>query len=105
MMRAITWFTMLGAIIGGVVGSIAGYRLALFWFDPGNNSHVQAALCPCLANAQDAINMFLRSQLAGAAIGIVLFNLVGLVFRGKLARRAAAKRAMQGPQVPQAPVV
>lgn len=97
MMRALTWFTMVGAIVGGLIGSISGYRLALFWFDPGNNTHVQAALCPCLANAQDAIHMFLRSQVIGGVTGIVLFNLIGLLFRKKLAERAAAKANRASP--------
>ncbi len=93
MLRALTWFTMLGAIVGGTIGSISGYRLALFWFDPGNNTHVQAALCPCLANAQDAIHMFLRSQVIGMLIGVVVFNLIGLLFRKKLSERAARRQA------------
>jgi hypothetical protein len=93
MLRALIWFTMLGALAGGAVGSIFGYRLALFWFDPGNNTHVQAALCPCLANAQDAIHMFFRSQATGCVVGVVLFNVVGLLFRKKLAQRAAARTA------------
>ncbi len=92
-MRAVTWFTMLGALLGAAVGSIFGYRLALFWFDPGNNTHVQAALCPCLANAQDAIHMFFRSQAIGCIVGVVLFNLIGLLFRRRLQQRAAARGA------------
>src|ERR1044072_3211664 len=89
MVRALTWFTMLGAVLGGVVGSFLGYRWALWYFNPGNTQQVQAALCPCLANAQDAIETFFRWQLIGAVIGILVVNFIGLIVRAKLARRVA----------------
>lgn len=100
MLRAVSWFTMVGAIVGGAVGSVAGFRWALWYFSPGNSAQVQAALCPCLANAQDAIETFIRSQVIGAVFGVILFNVVGIFVRRNMARRAAIKRAPQTPGVP-----
>jgi hypothetical protein len=37
--------------------------------------------------------MFFRSQATGCVVGVVLFNVVGLLFRKKLAQRAAARTA------------
>lgn len=97
MLRALIWFTSLGAVLGGVVGSFLGYRWALWYFNPGNATQVQAALCPCLANAQDAIETFFRWQATGAVVGIVVVNIIGLLIRKKMARRSEAKAFASGP--------
>lgn len=91
MVRAMSWFTMLGAILGAVVGTAGGVYWVSWYNTPGDNHTVQAALCPCAENARAAAETLITWQLSGAIAGLIILNLVGIMMRRKLARRAAAR--------------
>lgn len=99
MVRAMSWFTMLGAIIGAVVGTFGGIYWVSWYNTPGDNHTVQAALCPCAENARSAAEVLVTWQASGAIVGLIILNLIGVAVRRKWARRAAARAASATPTV------
>ena len=91
MVRAMSWFTMLGALLGLAAGSFAGLGFVSWYNTPGNTNAVQAAMCPCAENARDASMQLIGTQAGFAIAGVIILNIIGHSIRGRLVRRAAAR--------------
>jgi MFS family permease len=97
MARAMSWFTMLGVIIGAVVGTFGGVYWVSWYNTPGDNHTAQAALCPCAENARASAETLIGWQIACAVLGLIILNFVGMSVRKRFARRAAARAAAVSP--------
>lgn len=86
-----SWFTMLGALIGAVAGTFAGIAFVGWYNTPGSDRALQAAMCPCAENAREAAAQLIQWQAGCAVLGLVVLNFIGHSIRRRWAARAAAK--------------
>ncbi|MBC7792774.1 MAG: hypothetical protein H7Z43_03625 [Clostridia bacterium] len=96
-----SWFTMLGAIIGAALGTLAGFYGVGWWSSPGYANEASQTQCPCVQHALHTAETLIECQAVGAIIGVVVLNFIGISIRNSFARRAAARSAAR----PATPIV
>lgn len=80
-MRTFKNFVLLavvGAVVGAVVATVIAPGFISWYHTPGGTAQ---ALCDCATLARDITGQLVRGQLIGAAIGAVLFVVIGVVIR------------------------